>query len=124
MSDGTLESLRKVVERRGQLGAAVIRPKGKITVGELAPALREIAQELVDQKNNHMVIDMSEVTFIDSSGLGTLIYIYNLFRERGGDLMVAGVGSSVAGQLSLTRIDEVVPIYEGVEEALASIAVD
>lgn len=99
-------------------GAAVIRPQGRLNM-VAAPRLREMVQSMVSEGRSLVVVDFSQTTFIDSSGLGALIASLKTARTAGGDLRLACVPAPVDTALSLTNLNRVLRPYGTVAEALA-----
>jgi anti-sigma B factor antagonist len=67
----------------------------------------------------YLVIDLYEVTFIDSAALATLVQGMKQCRERGGDLVLANLAQPVLIIFELTRLDQAFEIYESLSEAVA-----
>jgi len=87
----------------------VVRPSGPIdasTCGELRTTLDSLVQEGVLQ----LEVDLSDVTFIDSSGLGTLVGMFKTLRVGGGDLRLRGLTQTVKRVFQLTHLDRVFQI--------------
>jgi anti-sigma B factor antagonist len=72
---------------------------------------------LIDRNCRKIALDISSVTFIDSTGLGVLVSALKLVGGEG-DLVLAGVGDSVMKVLKLTRMDRVFKIYPDVRSAV------
>ncbi len=83
--------------------------------------LKEQVLKCVNQGHKSIVVDLSEVTFIDSSGLGALISSLKLVGQEG-TLAVSGARSSVLTTFKLTRMDRVFRMYSTVEEAVSALA--
>lgn len=99
-------------------GAAVIRPAGRLNM-TAAPELRDLVATAVrDQARSHVVIDLADTSFIDSSGLGSLIGGLKTARTAGGDLRIAGATTQVQTVLELTNLHRVLRSYATVEDAL------
>jgi anti-sigma B factor antagonist len=71
-----------------------------------SPDLRAQVKELTDNGINRIIIDLSNVSFMDSSGLGTIVSILKMLGA-GGDLVIAGASGVVADLFKLTRMDRV-----------------
>lgn len=82
----------------------VVCPTGLLTV-TAARILREQLQTLIDAGDTRLVVDLSAVDAIDSSGLGALLYGLKAARERGGELLIAGPNKQVRSVLAMTRVD-------------------
>ena len=104
--------------RQTEKGVTVIAPSGRLDVTG-APALRTAIAEAVKDGPMRIVIDMEAVTFVDSTGLGSVIAGLKLVRSSKGDLRLAAPNQQVRVVLELTTLDRVFPYYATVEEALA-----
>ena len=97
----------------------VCRPTGELdayTVGQFRESLAELAS------SPRLLIDLSEVPFMDSSGLGALIGGIRRAREAGGDVAVACSRPTLTRLLHTTGFDRIVPVTETVEEAASALA--
>ena len=96
----------------------VCRPKGELdafTVSQFREALAELAT------TPRLVIDLSEVPFIDSAGLGALIGGIRRTREQGGDVTVACNRATLIRLLRTTGFDRIVTVADTVDEAAAAL---
>ena len=84
---------------------------------------RESMADLVET-NPRVLIDMSNITFLDSSGLGALVAIWRRLSSREGEIKLCSIPPSVRTVFEITRMHRVFEIYETEEEALASFAGD
>ncbi|WP_305044357.1 STAS domain-containing protein [Geoalkalibacter sp.] len=75
---------------------------------------------LFEEGKNHIVIDLQEVRFVDSSGLGALVSGFKNASARNGNLKLCGLQPQVKSMFELTRLHRVFEIFSGIEEALAS----
>ena len=99
-------------------GVTVISPTGRLDVAG-APALREALSEIAKEGPPRVVIDMEGVSFVDSTGLGSVIAALKQLRSTQGELRLAAPNQQVRVVLELTTLDRVFPYYATVEEALA-----
>ena len=102
-------------ERRG--GITVLRPHVRRLDAAVAGAFKDRALGAVARSGGHVVIDLSEVEFVDSSGLGAVVAVLKRLGPDG-RLGLVGVRDTVATVLKLTRLDRVVPILEAAEDLL------
>src|SRR5436309_9579656 len=86
-----------------------------------APLFKQAVVNLVSEGNRDVVIDLSGVTFMDSSGFGTLLGATKRLRPLGGGLHLAAPNSTIQRMLRLTRLDSIMQIYETVDEAVGSV---
>ena len=100
-------------------GAGVLTLKGRLNMAS-APALREAASALVDDGRSRVAVDLREVSFLDSSGLGALIGAMKGARAAGGDLRLVGPTEQVQMVLKLTNLDRVLVTADSVEGATAA----
>jgi anti-sigma B factor antagonist len=97
---------------------AVLAVEGRLNA-TTAPEARARIQELVGQGRAEIVVDLSQVGFLDSSGLSALVSGLKAARERGGTLKLAGLSEQVGRIFKLTMLDRVFELYPSVEAALA-----
>ena len=107
------------IEREKRDDYTICRPVGELdayTVGQFREALGELASE------PKLLIDMSEVPFVDSAGLGALIGGIRRAREAGGDVAVCCNRPTLVRLLHTTGFDRIVTVTDTVAEAAASLA--
>jgi anti-sigma B factor antagonist len=102
--------------RTTNAGVAVIRPEGRLNM-VAAPALREELHSLIEDGNTRVVVDLSGIDFIDSSGLGALISGLKVARQSGGDLRIAAPTQQVQMVLELTNLNRVLRAHNSADEA-------
>ena len=81
--------------------------------------LRGRIYRLATNSVKHVIVDLGEIQHINSSGIGSLISCLTTMRKAGGDIRLAGVNEHVGKIISITRLDVVLKIYAGVNEALS-----
>ena len=99
-------------------GYVVLAPAGKLNLVS-APAVQNRVTELVAAGKARVVVDLSGVDFIDSSGLGALIGGLKATRTAGGELRVAAAGPQITAVLKLTNLNRILAPAPTVEEAAA-----
>ena len=104
------------VERR-ERGVAVVRLAGRLDFTVASDMKREFG-EVVRGGTSRLVIDLSGVDFVDSSGLSSLVSGLRETRQASGDLRIAALQTQPAALLKLTSLDRVFRLYATVEEAL------
>jgi len=75
---------------------------------------------LFEEGKNNLVVDLEEVRFVDSSGLGSLVSGFKNASARSGNLKLCGLQPQVKSMFELTRLHRVFEIYPAVDEALSS----
>ena len=98
-------------------GKAVVRLVGRLDLLTAADVKQRLARAAADYRR--LVVDLGQVTFIDSSGLGALVGGLKAARVAGGDLRIARPGDQARTVLELTTLDRVLRPYPTVDEALA-----
>jgi anti-sigma B factor antagonist len=95
---------------------AVLRPTGRLNM-VAAPAFRGLVDETVAAGRTRIVVDLAQVTFVDSSGLGAMIAGLKTAQQAGGDLRLAEVPAQVMTVLRLTNLDRVLRAHDTVADA-------
>ncbi|HXG57786.1 MAG TPA: STAS domain-containing protein [Thermoanaerobaculia bacterium] len=101
-------------------GVEVIRLEGKITIGAGDQQLREVITNALNAGKDKILLDMSGVTTIDSSGIGELVGAYTTVTNRGGKLKLLHLPSKLNELLHVTQLITVFEVYENEAEAIAS----
>lgn len=94
--------------RRNDDASVVVSLAGEVT-WEVSRRLRERLESLVAQGNHNIVANLAEVTYIDSSGLATLLALNRRLRKIGGRLMLVNVSDRIMRALRLARVSEFLP---------------
>ncbi len=107
------------METRQVNGVTVVTCHGRITFGEDAAALRENLKRLLSS-SRQIVLNLSEVSYIDSGGLGTLVGVYSSARSAGADIKLTGLGQRLRDVLQVTKLVTVFEAYDTDKEAIAA----
>jgi anti-sigma B factor antagonist len=105
---------------RQRQGVTVLEPKGKITIGSGDIALRDSVIEALDSGSRKILINLKDVSTIDSSGIGELVAAYTTVTNRGGKLKLVGLPPKVNDILQITQLVTVFEVMESEEEAVDS----
>jgi anti-sigma B factor antagonist len=97
----------------------VVRLRGAILFGEESASLHIRVNDLL-RKSPRIVLDLGDVTRIDSGGLGTLVALYASARKVGGDIKLANLGNHAREVLQITRLVTVFEIFGKAEDAITS----
>jgi anti-sigma B factor antagonist len=104
-----------------QVGDVIILDiSGRITLGEGNVALREIVRELADKGHKRVLLNLAEVHYIDSSGMGELVKTHTTIRNKGGQLKLVNPSKRVHELLHMTRLAAVFDIHQDEASAIAS----
>lgn len=108
------------IPARHRAGVTILEPKGKITIGVGDVALREAVHEAVDAGSHKILINLKEVSTIDSSGIGELVAAYTTVTNRGGALRLLHLPPKVQDILQITQLVTVFDVMDDEDEAIAS----
>jgi anti-anti-sigma factor len=115
LGDGETASL--VVERLS--GCVVVRVSGELDL-LTSPTLRD-AVDVAAGFSRHIVVDLSSLTMLDSTGLAVLVYAHSMVSRRGGSVALVGAVRSLRTVLRVTRLDGVLVVYEQLADAVAAL---
>ena len=101
---------------------AVITLTGALTLGTSLKTADMQIQTAIRQGAYRLVVEMSGVPYLDSAGLGALVYTAGLAQEHGGALRLAGVTEKVAALLRMTKVDPLLPMDPDEQTALDALA--
>ena len=96
----------------------ILDVSGRITLGEGNVMLREIVNDLAEKGNNRIVLNLGEVVYVDSSGVGELVKAHTTIRNKGGVLKLANLNQRVHDLLQMTRLSSVFDIEKDEASAL------
>jgi anti-sigma B factor antagonist len=98
----------------------VIDAAGRITLGEGASAFRDIIRDLAAKGDKKLLLNLSEVSYIDSSGIGELVSGFTTVTNHGGSLKLVGLSKRVKDLLQITKLYTVFEAHEDEAEAIRS----
>jgi anti-sigma B factor antagonist len=101
-------------------GVMLVDVRGRITLGPETEALRSKLKELVNAGHHRIILNLGEVTYLDSVGLSTLVAGYTSTRTAGGNLKLLHLPRGVHQLLQITRLSTVFEIHEDLGSAVAS----
>jgi anti-sigma B factor antagonist len=128
-------SLRKCYNRSARLGGTsmaltiasrevdgipVLDLKGRITLGEGSVQIRDAVRDLISKGQKSILLNMGDVNYIDSSGLGELVSAYTTAKNRGTELKLLKLTKKVHDLLQLTKLYTVFDIYDDETKGIAS----
>ena len=99
-------------------GVAVVRFTGRLDFTSVTEARDQFSGAIADG-HPKLIVDLSDVSFVDSAGLGSLIGGMRAARRAGGDLRIANPSEQSRMLLSLTSLDQVLKIHSNIEEAIS-----
>jgi anti-sigma B factor antagonist len=101
-------------------GVTIVDLSGRITLGEGSVVLRDTVKELSTQGNKKILLNLGDVTYIDSSGIGELVSAFTSVRNAGGELKLLNLTKKVHDLLQITKLYTVFDISDDEASAIAS----
>ncbi len=98
----------------------VVDVSGRITLGEGCVKLRELVREQVALGNKNVLLNLADVTYIDSSGIGELVSAYTAVSNQGGQLKLLNLTKKVHDLLQITKLYTVFDIHDDEVKAIKS----
>ena len=102
-------------------GGCVLSLDGRIVLGEETSALREAVKSLLAEGKKNIILDLSNVSFIDSAGLGALVAAYSGAKSEGAALRLCNVGSRFKELLQITKLYTVFEVSDSEADAVRAI---
>ena len=106
------------IEERVVNDVTILDLKGKITLGEGDEALKDKINSLVLQNKKRILLNLADVPYIDSAGLGEVVRTYTTVSRQGGQLKLVNLTKRITDLLSITKLLTVFETFESEAEAL------
>ena len=100
--------------------AVVIELKGNVMGGEDTKEFNDLLHKLIDEGKKNIVVDLSDVKFMNSSGLGMMIGGLTTMKKAGGNLKLARVTEKIESLLIITKLITIFEFYDNVDDAIKS----
>jgi len=101
-----------------QIGGYLLRLKGDFIGGEETDQLRDTLHQLGSGEKKTIIVDMSKVTYLNSTALGILIASHASVTKKGGKIVLCNLDKSIENLFVITKLTLVFPIYSSFEEAI------
>lgn len=101
-------------------GITILDLSGRITLGEGSVQLRDAVRDLLSKGSKKILLNLGDVNYIDSSGIGELVSAYTTVRNQGGDLKLLNLTKKVHDLLQITKLYTVFDIKDDEAGAVAS----
>ena len=98
----------------------VIDAAGRITLGEGASAFRDLIRDLANKGGQKILLNLNEVSYIDSSGIGELVSGFTTVTNHGGSLKLVGLSKRVKDLLQITKLYTVFEVFDDESAAIRS----
>lgn len=109
-----------IVKERVEPDIVVVRLIGRLTLGKDSEDCESQLNEMISQKQKRIVLDLTELNYMDSTGLGIVATSSGRLRQAGGELRLAGVKGPVLKLFKITGVMKIFKIYETLEKAVQS----
>ena len=103
-------------------GVTIMDCSGRITLGEGSVTLRDAVRDLLGKGSKQILLNLGDVTYIDSSGIGELVSAFTTVRNQGGDLKLLNLTKKVHDLLQITKLYTVFDVKDDEASAVASFA--
>lgn len=108
------------IEKEKVNDVVVLRPVGKLVIGDPIEAFRETLNSVVKDGARKVVIDLSKVDYMDSTGLGELVRAFTTLKKNNGELKLASMTSKIKDLMTMTKLLTVFENYENLDDAIKS----
>ena len=116
-----LACIMQITQTKMEPDITVLALTGRLTLGREGQAFEAALDELIGQGNRKFILNLKELDYLDSAGLGMIIGSVGKVQKAGGGLRVAHVGSRVMQVLKLTRTDAILPLDADLAAAAAKL---
>lgn len=116
-----MDNIRLDTNAREVDGFRVLDVSGEIDV-YTGPVFKEAINSVIASGQKDLILNMEGVTYMDSSGFGTLLSAVKRLKPEGGSINLVACSSSIERMLTITRLNTVFGLYETLEEALRQLA--
>jgi anti-sigma B factor antagonist len=108
------------IEQRALGDVVVLDLKGRVTLGEGDELLKDKVNSLINQGLKKVVLNLAEVPYIDSAGLGEIVRTYTTVSRQGGSLKLLNLTKRITDLLSITKLLTVFETFESENDAVRS----
>jgi anti-sigma B factor antagonist len=108
------------IEQRAVGDVVVLDVKGRVTLGEGDELLKDKVNSLLQQSQKKIVLNLAEVPYIDSAGLGEIVRTYTTVSRQGGSLKLLNLTKRITDLLSITKLLTVFETFESENDAVRS----
>jgi anti-sigma B factor antagonist len=101
-------------------GVTIVDLSGRITLGEGSVVLRDTIRDLIGKGDRRILLNLGDVTYIDSSGIGELVSAFTTVRNQGGELKLLNLTKKVHDLLQITKLYTVFDVKDDEAAAISS----
>lgn len=100
----------------------IVDLNGKITLGENTGILRDELRSLLSQGKKHIVLNLADVSYVDSAGLGELVGAYTTATNQGGSVKLLNMQGKMRDLMQITKLHTIFPAFDNEQAAVSSFA--
>ena len=108
------------IKERQAGDVTILDLSGKITIGEGSVQLRESVRKLLDEGKKKILLNLGDVSYVDSSGIGELVSSYTTTNNQGGQLKLLNLTKKIQDLLMITKLLTVFQTYDNEQDAVTS----
>jgi len=109
-----------IIEKKHHGPHTVLRVEGIVRMGESAQFLAQTLAKLLDEDGGNVLVDLEQINYIDSTGIGELVGYFGKFKEQGRRLILVKPAERIRKLLAVAKLDTIFPTYDDLEAALAA----
>lgn len=109
-----------IVEKSRHQGRTLLRVEGVIKLGESGQFFAQTLDRVLERDEGDVLIDLSKIDAIDSTGIGELVGYLGRFRSRGRGLLLINPSDRIRKLLAIANLTSLLPVFETVDDALAA----
>lgn len=108
------------VDKRKVEGMSLLSIEGLIKLGESAEFLAENLKRILEKDEGHVLLDLTKINYIDSTGIGELVGYLGRFGDRDRKLILVNPSNRIRSLLKLAQLHQLFPTYDDLESAVAA----
>jgi anti-sigma B factor antagonist len=108
------------IHQREREGIAILDLHGKLVMGKADIALRDFVQSIFDHANRQLILNLAQISEIDTSGMESLLFLSEEYRDGGGKLVLFNIARTHGKVYEMARLETVVEIYRDELDAINS----
>jgi anti-sigma B factor antagonist len=109
-----------IVEKRHLDGFTLLLVEGVIKLGESAQFFAQTLERVLAEDEGHVIIDLSRINYVDSTGIGDLVGYLTRFRDAERKIVLVNPSQRIVKLLEVARLDHLFPIHDTVDSAVAA----
>src|SRR5690606_6237114 len=115
-----IREMKMTIETRTANGVTILDSHGKITIGEGSAEIRNRVRDLLQADRKNIVLNLGDVSYVDSSGIGELVSSYTTVTNQGGQLKLLNLTKKLRELLAITKLLTVFDTFDDEQEAIES----